>query len=464
MAREFKLPELGEGTHEAEISEVLVSPGDHVEEDEAIFVVETDKASMEIPSPFEGTVESIAVEAGEMVKVGTVLITYSDGDETSAENSTEKKAKEKPEPEVSEASKAESPDEKKTKEKTSEPPKAAQESKDKDQKERKSKRPVPASPATRRLARELDVDLSQVPPSGPEGRVTHQDVKAFAEDREKSEKAEEVQEPQAVRGHKEKDLPPLSPISITLPELPNFESWGDIERSPLRSIRRTIAQRMSISWSQIPHVTHRDEADVTDLEKIRREFKENITDKGGSLSLMVFVMKAVVSVLREYPRFNASLDVRNEEIILKNYYNIGIAVDTDQGLIVPNIQNVERKTVTDLAIELNEMVDRVRKGEGTVDEMRGGTFTITNVGILGGTDFSPIINYPEVAILGMARAKWEPEIAMNADDQQPKIKAKYKLPLILGFDHRVIDGADAARFVNRLIEILEDPEKLLLHM
>jgi pyruvate dehydrogenase E2 component (dihydrolipoamide acetyltransferase) len=247
------------------------------------------------------------------------------------------------------------------------------------------------------------------------------------------------------------------------PALPDFTRWGEVERVPLRSVRRSTAKQMALSWSQIPHVNHQDKADITELERFRQRHKERLEEKGGRLTPTVFAMKAVVAALKEHPRFNASLDPENEEIILKQYYHVGVAVDTDRGLLVPVIRDVDRKSITELSIELLELVQRTRSGDASLDELQGGTFTITNIGILGGTAFFPIINFPEVAILGMARARWEPIVRRNAEGEF-ETEPRYMLPLMLAFDHRVVDGADAARFVNVVKEALETPENMLLMM
>jgi pyruvate dehydrogenase E2 component (dihydrolipoamide acetyltransferase) len=228
----------------------------------------------------------------------------------------------------------------------------------------------------------------------------------------------------------------------------------------LRSVRRSTAKHMALAWSQIPHVSHHDVADITALEALRQRSKERVAERGGSLSLTVFVMKAAVAALKEYPRFNASLDADTEEIILKRYYHLGIATDTERGLLVPVVRDVDRKSVTQLSFELVDLLERTRSGDATLEEMQGGTFTITNPGPLGGTSFSPIVNYPEVAILGMARAKWQPVV--RGDGEAREIVSRYLLPLVLTFDHRVVDGADAARFVGMVVRILEDPDTLLL--
>jgi len=450
MARTFKLPDLGEGIHEGEIIEVLVAVGDEIEEGDDILVVETDKAAVDIPSPYTGEVTGIEVEPGDMVHVGDVVITFGGGE-------GEPEGGEAEEPEAEEAEEA------KESEKSEEPERAEKEDKaDKAEREapREREGPVPASPSTRRLARELGVDLPQVPPSGPAGRVTSEDVRAFAEREEEEEAApappEEAPEPAPV------EIPETIPHG-RVPSLPDFTRWGEVERVPLRSVRRSTAKQMARSWSQIPHVNHQDKADITELERFRQRHKERIEEQGGKLTPTVFAMKAVVAALKEHPRFNASLDPETEEIILKRYYHIGVAVDTDRGLLVPAIRNVDRKSMTELSVELYEMVQRTRSGDTSLDELQGGTFTITNIGILGGTGFFPIINFPEVAILGMAQARWEP-VVQRDEKGSFETEPRYMLPLMLSFDHRVVDGADAARFVGVVKEALESPENLLLMM
>ena len=448
MAREFRLPDLGEGIHEGEIVSVLVSAGDQVEEDQPILEVETDKATVEIPSPFGGTVQEIRVQKGDLVHVGDVLFVFDGAGEKEAPPEKEKEA-------PPEAEKKAPP----PKEEPAEP-------------ERRREGPVPASPATRRLARELGVDLQQVPGSGPGGRVSSQDVRQFAERGEEPEEKEAApperdeappeREERPARPMPAGEISPVRPSAIPMPPLPDFSRWGEVERVPLRSVRRSTAKHMARAWSQIPHVSHQDVADVTELEAFRQQHKAEIAEQGGSLSLTVFVLKAAVAALKAHPRFNASLDADTEEIVLKKYYHVGIATDTERGLLVPVIRDVDRKSIFELAIELKELVTRTREGEATLEEMQGGTFTITNPGPLGGVAFAPIVNYPEVAILGMARAQWKPIVRGEADEAE--IVPRFLLPLILAFDHRVVDGADAARFVSMLVDILEDPTRMLMRI
>ncbi|MCE5243992.1 MAG: 2-oxo acid dehydrogenase subunit E2 [Desulfobacteraceae bacterium] len=422
MPREFKLPDLGEGIHEGEIVEVLVSVGDRVEDGQTILIVETDKATTEVPAPVDGTVKEIRVKPGQVVKVGDVLMTFLEEGEAgrAVPAAEEEKPARKPEGKPAEAP----------------VPTATPGG------------PVPAAPSTRRLARELGVDLRQVTPSGPGGRVTAEDVQVFSR---KTEQA--AGEPPPV---------PAQPFPepMKAPPLPDFSRWGAVERVPLRSIRRATARHMALSWSQIPHVFHQDVVDVTELEAFRGKHKAEIEKRGGSLSMTVFALKAAVAALKAYPSFNSSLDSESGEVILKRYYHIGVAVDTERGLIVPVIRDVDRKSITELAVELRELAGRVRGGKVDQEDLAGGSFTITNIGPLGGTGFAPIVNYPQAAILGMARARLQPVVRGSAGSFE--IVPRLMLPLVLGFDHRVVDGADAARFVGTIIEELQSPEKLLL--
>ena len=458
MPNEFKLPDLGEGIHEGEVVEVLVSVGDNVEDGQSILILETDKATTEVPAPVTGVVKEIKVKPGDVVNVGDVMMVFDEVEE--GEPATEEKeeaAREEPaaeEPAAEEKQRAKqqkSTGEKEpaaaAKKKAPEPEAKAEPAK------REAKGPVPAAPSTRRLARELGVDLHQVTPSGAGGRVTDEDVRTFAEQAEQPAAGEEERPAEAA---------PAKPAAAAAPSLPDFSQWGEVERMPLRSIRRATAKHMAQAWAQIPHVTHEDVADVTELEAFRRKHKDDVAARGGSLSMTVLVMKAVVAGLKAQPRFNASLDTANEEIILKHYYHLGVAVDTDRGLIVPTIRDVDRKSIIELSIELKELIDRVRGGDVNREDTVGGTFTITNVGPLGGTALGPIINYPQVAILGMAQARLQPVV--HGDEDRFQIVPRRILPLVVGFDHRVVDGADAARFLNVVIEALESPDKLFMMM
>ncbi|MFQ5485538.1 MAG: dihydrolipoamide acetyltransferase family protein [Desulfobacterales bacterium] len=422
MSRPFKLPDLGEGIHEGEIIAVIVSAGDKVTEGDPILEVETDKAAVEIPSPFTGKVDSIMVKPGDLVEVGDVLMTFGNGE------TVKKRSAEKEPSQVKDEAVAPSMD--------------------------RSKEPVPASPATRRLARELNIDLHHVPPSGPEGLVTAADVRSFAE---KGKKPKEEPEP-------EKPTPKAVPVPGTAaPPLPDFAKWGPVEEIPFRSIRRATAKKMALAWSRIPHVTTQDVVDISKLEEFRSRYKADIEAKGGKLTLTVFALKAAATALKAYPNFNSTLDIEANRIIIKHYFHLGVAVDTDNGLVVSVIREVDRKSITELAVELYDLVQRTRARKTTLEEMQGSTFTITNIGAAGGGHFSPIINYPEVAILGIGSARLQP-VVMQTEEKDQSVVARLIMPLTLAIDHRVLDGADATRFLRLIIDALEDPDELLMTM
>ncbi len=423
MSKSFKLPDLGEGIHEGEVLAVPVEVGQEVKEGDIILEVETDKAAVEIPSPFNGRVQEILVKPGDIVKVGDVMMTFSNGEE--ARPVAEKEPPQKPAAPAGEPAAAG-------------PVQPAP-----------KKGPVPASPATRRLARELGVDIHQVTPTGSKGLVTAEDVRGFA-GKEKPAAAVAPSTPE-----------PRPPE--TIPPLPDFTRWGNVERIAFRSIRRATARQMSLAWSQIPHVNSQDVIDVTRLEAFRQKHKKEIEAVGGKLTITVFALKAVATALKAYPNFNATLDVQNNEIIVKHYYNVGVAVNTDRGLIVPVVRDVDRKSIKELAIELTGLVQRTRDRKTSVEEMQGGTFTITNAGAMGGGFFAPIINYPEVAILGMGQARMQPVVREQGKGDYT-IVPRLMMPIVLCIDHRVLDGADAIRFLKVLVDTLEDPDELLMSM
>jgi pyruvate dehydrogenase E2 component (dihydrolipoamide acetyltransferase) len=315
--------------------------------------------------------------------------------------------------------------------------------------------PVPATPATRRLARELGVDLATLQGRGPAGRVTDDDVRAAAA-AGRPAAARAAATPVEAPSGAERVAKPLAAAGLEPPALPRFEQWGPVERQPLSHLRRTIAERMTLSATLIPHVTHFDQADITDLDALIRRSLDAAKGRGVTLTLTSFLLKAAALALREHPQFNASLDPAAGEMILKRFYHLGIAVATQRGLIVPVIRDVDQKPLLDLQRELAELAARVREGKATLDDLRGGTFTITNIGALGGTGAIPIINYPEVAILGVSRAREQPVIR----DRQ--IVPRLMLPLTLTFDHRIADGADGARFATAIVQRIEAPERLLL--
>jgi pyruvate dehydrogenase E2 component (dihydrolipoamide acetyltransferase) len=439
MSRPFKLPDLGEGIHEGEVLAVLVSVGQEVSEGDIILEVETDKAAVEIPSPYTGKIAEILVKPGEVVNVGDVLMTFSNGEEAGvaagADRPAEKADASGPAPQPATG-----------------PPAARKEG------------PVPASPATRRLARELGVDLHQVTPSGPAGLVTADDVRAFA----KKDPAEPMAPadsaaPSAVAADTPASTVDAPASTRTIPDLPDFARWGPVERVPFRSIRKATARQMSLAWSQIPHVTSQDTVDITRLEAFRQKHKAEIEAIGGKLTLTVFAIKAVATALKAYPNFNATLDTRASEMIIKQYYHIGVAVNTDSGLIVPVVRDVDRKSIKELSVELAELVQRTRERKTKLDELQGGSFTITNAGAMGGGFFSPIINYPEVAILGMGQGRLQPVVRRKGEEDY-EVVPRLIMPIVLCIDHRVLDGADAIRFLRVIIDSLEDPDELLMSM
>ena len=313
---------------------------------------------------------------------------------------------------------------------------------------------MPATPATRRLAgAELGVDLRTVRSTGPGGRVTDDDVRAAA-----AQPASAAPPAPATPETRARAATPLAPAPVQLPPLPRFEQWGPVERAPLSHLRRTIAERMTLSATVIPHVTHFDRADITDLDALIRANLEPARARGVTLTLTSFLLKAAALTLAAHPQFNASLDAAAGELVLKRYHHIGVAVATERGLIVPVLRDVDGKPLLAVAAELGALAQRVREGKATLDDLRGGTFTITNIGALGGTGALPIINYPEVAILAVARAREEPVVRGG------QIVPRLILPLTLTFDHRVADGADGARFAADLVRRLEHPDQLLLEL
>ncbi len=470
---EFKLPDLGEGIHEAEIISIKVKEGDTVKEDQPLFEVETDKAVVEIPSPYSGTVTKIHVEEGKVVTVGSVMISFdlAGGKVEKKEAKEDKSAAKAGEKEKVAAGEKTPVAAGAVKTATAESAKHAGGNGNAGRVAHDPNRPVPAAPAVRRLARELGVDLYQVEPSGPSGRVLKEDVKACAQgtisrmasspsDAKESAPAAKTQPSMSLSdkygGGGASTAYDAQPMTAQAVELPDFGKFGKTERVPLRSIRRKIAQNMTTSWTHIPHVTTFDEANVSELSRVlgKRDSKKERT--GPRLTMTAFAIKAVVSALQKFPQFNSSLDEAKGEIVFKHFYNIGIAVATERGLIVPVIHNAETKSIMQIAKELGEIAEKTRSGKVELDKLQGGTFTITNIGAIGGTSMVPMVNHPEAAILGMARANERP-IVKNG-----QIEVGTILPLALSFDHRLADGAEAALFVRHIIDMLEEPLSLVL--
>ncbi|MEE8109931.1 MAG: 2-oxo acid dehydrogenase subunit E2 [bacterium] len=429
---EFKLPNLGENIESGDVIRVFVSAGDRIEKEQAVLELETDKAALEVPSPFNGIVKEVHVKEGDEAKVGQLILTV----EAEAEEKKEAAPEEPPQAEEPAAPvEAEAPEaEAKTAaeappQEAEEKPAAAVEAQSAEEK----KVVVPAAPSVRRLAREIGVDITQVPGSGPSGRISIEDVKAFA--RSVSQGGD--------------GGPAAAPAAAAT--LPDFEKWGPVERKPMTGVRRKTAEHVARAWSLAPHVTQCDKADVTDLETLRKRYAKNAEAAGGKLTVTAIVLKVAASALKLFPQFNASVDAARGEIVYKKYYHVGVAVDTERGLLVPVIRDVDQKNVLQLSVELNEAAEKARNKKTALEEMQGGTFTITNLGGIGGTYFTPIINFPEVAILGISRSNLEP---VYEDGQ---FEPRLMLPLSLSYDHRLIDGADAARFLRWLAEALEDP-------
>ncbi|MBX9687090.1 MAG: 2-oxo acid dehydrogenase subunit E2 [Candidatus Obscuribacterales bacterium] len=455
MVFEFKLPDVGEGIHEAEVLAIKVKEGEAVKEYQPMFDVETDKAVVEITAPISGTVEKILVKVGELAKVGNVMITFNTGaanSQAKAETVNQSKAAAAPVKQA-EASGSNGKN-------TSTPVLEAT--------PLKFIGPVPAAPATRRLARELGVDIRLIAGSGPAGRVSKEDIRAYAEGVPSSVRSSAAPSaaastshrlpPAAKAGAQRQDNEPLSrePLTISPVELPDFAKFGPVERVALRSLRRRIAINMTQSWTHVPHVAHFDQIDITDMEAYRAKHEKSVAQKGGKLTLTVLALKAIVSALKKYPQFNSSLDENTSEIVYKRYYNIGVAVATERGLIVPVIKDVDKKSIVELSVELADLASKTRDGKIELERLQGGTFTITNIGAIGGTGMMPMVNYPEVGIFGMAKSKLQPVV------KDGEIVVRNILNVTLSFDHRVADGAEAAFFVRHVSDCLEDPFKLLL--
>ncbi|MCB2196716.1 MAG: 2-oxo acid dehydrogenase subunit E2 [Bacteroidetes bacterium] len=424
MKKEIKIPDIAENVEKGLIAGVLVSEGDKVSKDQPLVEIETDKATTDIPSDYDGVIKEVKVSQGDEVSVNQVIMIIevkeadsgSEDEETNKESSAQKKQEE------------DKTDEQDQDKKTHEKDKPAiheQKSSEEVQQEE-----VPASPSVRRLARELSVDITQVQGSGPGGRITKEDIESYSE-----------------KGS-------ISPKQVKT-ELPDFSKWGPVSKEKMNNIRRVTAQSLSQAWQTVPHVTQFDEADITKLEQFRKKHLEKIEKKGGKLTVTSLLLKIVGFALQKFPQFNASIDMNNQEIIYKHYYNIGVAADTEQGLLVPVVRDVNKKSLAELSVELSELAKKARNKELSLDEMQGGNFTISNLGGIGGTGFTPIVYAPQVAILGVSRSKYQPVLV---DEEFEK---RMVIPLSLSYDHRLIDGADAARFLRWICDVIEDPYAML---
>lgn len=451
MTIEFKLPEVSEGVTSADIAEIHVAEGDVIEAGQIVLEVETEKAVADIPCPHAGKVGKILVKKGDSVPVGAPLLTIEAADGAAPKRSDAPPAaapkaeapKPAPAPEPPKQA-APAPKPEPAKQEAPKPTAAATATAStaataiaRVDDNGSDRAPAPAAPSTRRLARELGVDLHRVSGSGPGGRITSEDVQGYVRTLT-SGAVHDVSGP------------------MTAPQLPDFNRFGAIERKPMSKLARTAAANLSLAWQMIPHVTQHELCDVTELEESRQNYMKTIGQNGPKITMTAIMAKAVVGALKAFPHFNSSIDLGSNELILKQYYHIGIAVDTEYGLVVPVIRDVDRKSVLTIASEINELSVKARDRKLEMADMQGGTFTITNLGGIGGTAFTPIVNYPEVAILGMSRSK------KQWDFVDGKPVERLMLPLSLSYDHRVVNGADAARFIVKLSRILSDFFQLLI--
>jgi pyruvate dehydrogenase E2 component (dihydrolipoamide acetyltransferase) len=452
---EFTLPELGENVAGGDVLHVLVRVGERVEREQPVLELETDKATVEVPSSVAGTIKQVHVTPGSTVKVGQVVLVVETAGGAAPAAAPVKvqqvRAAAPPQPAAAPApdkpgmledALAEARAEAQTR-----PPRGAVVDiaglRTGSPEQKAPVPPAPAAPSVRRTARELGVDIHRVQGSGPGGRISIDDVKAFVK------KAMAGGGPRLVEA-------PAAPPAAPPPPLPDFAKWGAVERRPMRAVRRTTAERLTTAWAQVPHVTQFDVADITALEEVRGQFGKRVEAAGGKLTVTSIALKVVAAAMKVFPQFNTAVDMAAGEIVQKHYCHIGVAVDTDRGLLVPVIRDVDKKNIVELSVELAQASEKARSGKTTLDEMQGGCFTLTNLGGIGGTHFTPIVNYPEVAILGLSRARTEPVW------QDGAVVPRLRLPLSLSYDHRVIDGADGIRFLRWVADALERPFLLLL--
>ena len=426
--RAITVPDIGE-FDQVEVIEVLVSPGEEVAVEQSLITLESDKATMEIPAPVAGVVASVAVSVGDMVAEGSTILMLepaAGAEDTAASTTEAPQPTVAPTPATAEAGPAQML--------TKAPPLES--------------RPAPsalrvhASPSVRRFARELGADLARVSGSGSKGRITKEDVQAF------------VKVALAQGGATS------APSGFAVPEMPpiDFSKWGQVEHEPLNKLRRISARNLHRAWLTVPHVTQFDESDITELEAFRKSKKEEAKERGVSLTPLAFFLKACAVTLQDFPNVNSSLAPDGESLIVKNYYHLGVAVDTDRGLVVPVIRDVDKKGLFELAEELAVVSQKARDRKLRPDDLQGGTFSISSLGGIGGTAFTPIVNAPEVAILGVARSSLKPDWDAATESFVPRLI----VPLCLSYDHRVVDGADAVRFTTRLKTVLNDIRNLIL--
>jgi pyruvate dehydrogenase E2 component (dihydrolipoamide acetyltransferase) len=461
---EFKLPNLGDGVAQGDVLKVLVKVGDTLAVDQSVLELETDKATIEVPSDVAGKVTAINVKAGDKVKPGQAVLTLEGANGASGAKGAKADMPASPAPAAAPAPQAQAPTQ------APQAPQAPSSSAEAPERPRASvtniaaARPQPAAPAAvpaavaptitsapaapsvRRLAREIGVDVSQVPGTGPGGRITQDDVKEFSK-RVMNSLGSNGQAA-AASG--------TARAGMVGPALPDFAKWGEIERKPMTGIRRKTAEHLSHAWNAIPHVTQFDKADITALEQVRKKYRAEVEKAGGNLTVTAVAAKVIGSALKVFPQFNASVDQAGESIVYKKYVNVGIAVDTENGLLVPVLRNVDQKNLIQLSVEIQQLAEKAKARKLSLEEMSGGSMSISNLGGIGGTAFTPIVNWPEVAILGVSRGVFEP--VWNGTTFEPR----QMLPLSLSYDHRLIDGADAIRFLRWVAEALENPFALTL--
>jgi pyruvate dehydrogenase E2 component (dihydrolipoamide acetyltransferase) len=473
---EFKVPELGENVAAGDVTRVLVNVGDTVKRDQPILELETDKATIEVPSSVAGVVKEIKVKPGDKVKVGSPVLMLDDGGGNSSTSPeaggksapaaqsaaaaapAQAGAKAAPAPRKSESEAAPEPEEPRAQPQKQESQKVVAMARPQKQAEPRQGAPqaaapapapardrgpaAPAAPSVRRLAREIGVDINDVQGTGPSGRISQDDVKEHARRILSS-----VGSVDAGRGARPSTFVPL----------PDFTKWGEVERQPMSNIRRKTAEHLSNAWNTIPHVTQGEKADITELEKLRKKYGPEVEKQGGKLTVTAILVKVTAAAVKQFPQFNASVDMQGSEIVYKKYVNVGVAVDTDRGLLVPVIRDVDQKNIAQIAAELQQAAAKARDKKLSLEDMSGGGISISNLGGIGGTHFTPIVNWPEVAILGVSRGHTEP--VWTGDGFEPRLM----LPLSLSYDHRVIDGADAMRFLRWVADALEQPFLLSLH-
>jgi pyruvate dehydrogenase E2 component (dihydrolipoamide acetyltransferase) len=436
------LPDIGDFT-DVDVAEVLVKPGQRVEAEQSLIVLESDKASMEIPAPFAGTIVEVKVSVGDQISEGA-LIAIIEVEEAGAETKVEKKEEEKPAAAPAAPSRDPALVVPRAREAKPAPvaPAPVAEQPEPEPAESEGAAILPhASPSVRRVARETGVDLRLVPGTGPKARITPDDVRRYVKSMIEKGTAAGV---------------PIAGVSVAAPPQIDFAKFGPTEIRELHRIRKLSAANLHRSWVTIPHVTQHDEADITDLDEFRKQMKPEAEARKVKLTFLPFVIKACVYALREHPQFNASLDHTGENLILKRYYHVGVAVDTENGLVVPVVRDADRKGLYEIAAELADLSTRARGRKLTPTDLQGASFSISSLGGIGGTFFTPIVNHPEVAILGVGKMDWRPVYRDGA------FVPRLVLPLSLSYDHRVIDGADAARFTTRLAELLSDLRRLIL--